>query len=357
MITPDSSTNPALEEIDLEAYLLQWLEDLADQGKARETIRRYRSAASAFLDWLGKRRPSQRLLNDYVDYLQIERGMRPRTIHTIFAALSSFRDYLAANGVVNLPEVRAVKLPRLDKADRATPTVEEVQLMFDVAHLCGSHAASPSYREYLRGRALALLSIACLCGLRRDEIFHVELEDLKHDHHGRQLYVRRAKGRESRTVPMNARCWGHINAWLKIRAERLKMHGNTTQTALLIDDRGRRMGSRSAEAILREVFAFAHLEGMGFTMHSLRHGFATLMLQAGVDIKTLQMLLGHSDLRTTYLYTHTDHKTMRSAVERLDGILAPVSRQVPVLKHEGRRRQPMQTRESQRRMVRRSARE
>lgn len=117
------------------------------------------------------------------------------------------------------------------------------------------------------------------------------------------------------------------------------------------------MGYRSAEAILREVFAFAKLEGMGFTMHSLRHGFASMMLQSGVDIKTLQMLLGHSDLRTTYLYTHTDHKTMRNAVEGLDGILAPVSRRLDVPKVASRRREPMRTREPSRRLVRRSARE
>lgn len=340
----------------MEHLLPDYLTDLHNTGHATDTINNYRQRVTAFIRWMGNRALTGRLLIDYSIYLQTEHigreggGCRPRTIRGHFAALASFWKFARAHGYRDLPPISSVPVPRLDPERNVMPTDEQVDRMTEAAGRVGYRATEPLYGEYLRCRAVMIITLGLDLGLRRSEMRNLNLEDLREDARGRHLRIRRSKGGEGRTIPIPDPTWLKIQKWVSIRNQRCKKKGVAVE-ALMLDQQCRRMGDRSIDKALAEVLLLAGLEKSGITPHSLRHGCATQLIRQGVDIPTIQKILGHSNMETTLKYLHTDYGTMQAAMDRHGDRLSGKGREAeapppPREPERGRVRKPSQERQA-----------
>lgn len=148
------------------------------------------------------------------------------------------------------------------------------------------------------------------------------------DYQSGALLVRHGKGNKERTVPVPQVCRGHLDDWLKVRKS------NTSY--LFTIPGGRWMAHGALHTLLEEVKTVAgYRDAPNIKPHSLRHFYATHLLQSGADLKTISALLGHSHLHTTAIYCHTDNARIVEVAEL--ATLVPKETVAPVLKEEGRR--------------------
>ena len=225
------------------------------------------------------------------------KGMKPLTIRRKYGCLSSFFSFLQDMGQSQGNPARNLPLP---KVSRNLPTVlsaEQVQQLLAAAQ-------NPGHRLLL----LLLLST----GLRRSEAAAITLDQVDLEH--RQLRVC-GKGNKERMVPLTAEVVEAIQEYLAWR-------GPTQSDHLFISQMwGQPISGARIHRIVRALLERAGLAGQGITVHKLRHTFATHLVRNGVDVKTVQELLGHSDLGTTAKYLHSDGQAKQAAVARLNGLL------------------------------------
>ena len=158
--------------------------------------------------------------------------------------------------------------------------------------------------EFGPTRDLAILELFYSTGIRLSELCGMNLEDL--DLLADQAKVR-GKGRKERIVPVGSRAVLALRRYLNLR-EAIVARPRTDRRAVFLSRLGRRIGPRGVQRIVHQMLE--GIGGDGLRVHSLRHTFATHMLDAGADLRAVQELLGHASLSTTQVYTHT-------SVERL----------------------------------------
>lgn len=153
-------------------------------------------------------------------------------------------------------------------------------------------------------RDYCILCIFLNCGLRISEIVALNLSDIRSDH----LRVF-GKGSKERIIYINDSCAEAINGYLEVRKNIAAIDRN----ALFLSNRRTRMSREAVHSMVKNSLKRAGLDAEKYSSHKLRHTAATLMLQNGVDVRTLQELLGHENLNTTQIYTHVDNSELRIA--------------------------------------------
>jgi site-specific recombinase XerD len=166
--------------------------------------------------------------------------------------------------------------------------------------------------------------------MRRSEAVGITLEDI--DLENGQLLVH-GKGSKERTVPLTQEATEAIRHYLRCRKK-------TNCQRLFVSQTGDAIQGRIVNRILNRVVAKAGLKGRGITPHTLRHTFATHLIRNGTDIRTVQELLGHSDIQTTARYLHSDTRTKQTAVDKLDGLLGGAPPAGTGLSHDGTQTSP-----------------
>lgn len=148
------------------------------------------------------------------------------------------------------------------------------------------------------------------CGLRLSELVGINENDIKDN----KLVVT-GKGNKQRLVYLNDACLSAIKAYMEFKSTHYK-DTLKREPALFISRNLRRMDKRSVQLIVEKYLKAANLDNMGFSTHKLRHTAATLMYQhGGVDVRTLQEVLGHENLSTTQIYTHVSNEQTKKAIE------------------------------------------
>jgi integrase/recombinase XerC len=193
---------------------------------------------------------------------------------------------------------RAARVPKLEKRLPTYLDQSQTQTLFEWAESrAGGDDLGPT-------RDLAILELFYSTGIRLSELNGMNLEDL--DLLSDQLKVR-GKGRKERIVPVGSRAVLALRRYLNLR-EPLVAQVRGDRRAVFLSRRGKRLSPRGIQRIVHRLFDA--IGGDGLRVHSLRHTFATHMLDAGADLRAVQELLGHASLSTTQIYTHT-------SVERL----------------------------------------
>jgi len=219
------------------------------------------------------------------------RGLGGRSVQRALSAVRSFFEFLLRERLIGRNPARGIAAPR---SPRRLPKA------LDVDRVAGLLDFEPDEPLALRDRAIMELFYSS--GLRLAELVALELTDL--DLPGGLVEVT-GKGRKRRLVPVGGHARQALVAWLRAR-NRLAGEG---ETALFVSRRGGRLGRRAVQARLA---AWARRRGLGTRLHPhmLRHSFATHMLESSGDLRAVQELLGHADVRTTQVYTHLDFQRL-----------------------------------------------
>ena len=226
------------------------------------------------------------------------KGLATRSAARALSAVRSFYRYLQEHHGLANNSARAAKVPKLEK--RLPTYLDQAQTgrLFEWAE---SRAGGD---EFGPTRDLAILELFYSSGIRLSELCGINLEDL--DLLADQVKVR-GKGRKERIVPVGSRAVLVLRRYLNLR-EPVVGRPRTDRRAVFVSRIGKRLAPRGVQRIVHRMLEA--IGGDGLRVHSLRHTFATHMLDAGADLRAVQELLGHASLSTTQIYTHT-------SVERL----------------------------------------
>ena len=243
---------------------------------------------------------------------QQQRGLAKRSAARALSALRTFYRFLNATRGLEVNPAKAARTPKLERKlpdylDRA-----EIDLLFEEAE---RRAAAGGFRE---GRDLAMLELFYSTGIRLGELAGLNEQDV--DVVSDQLKVR-GKGKKERIVPVGKHAGRALRRYYRLR-DAVLAETRQDRRALFVSRRGKRLTPRAVQLVIKRLLsALARsgtVEGVGvgargdrgLHVHSLRHSFATHLLDAGADLRAVQELLGHASLSTTQVYTHT-------SVERL----------------------------------------
>lgn len=222
-----------------------------------------------------------------------EYGLSPASRARKIASIKSFYKYLTVKA--KLMEENPVKDLDSPKLPRTLPrylTLEESQTLLKAVD--GKH----------RIRDFCILCIFLNCGLRISEIVGLNISDIRAD----SLRIL-GKGNKWRVVYLNDATAAAINDYLDIR----KNIDAVDRNALFLSNRRTRISREAVHSMVKKSLLRAGLDSDKYSAHKLRHTAATLMLQNGVDVRTLQEVLGHEHLNTTQIYTHVDSAELRTA--------------------------------------------
>jgi len=284
-------------------FLLQRFADhlSLEQGAARNTADAYArdlERFAAFARSKGVATPrdaAPRVLRDYVYHLK-DLGLAPTSIRRNVSAVRSYYRFLLAEGEALIDPSERLQTP---KAWRTLPDVLTVQ---EIERLL----AAISLDEPFAFRDRAMLELAYGAGLRVSEWITLGVKDLILD----ELLVRvMGKGSKERLVPIGRRAVGACAIYL--RELRPRLERGSGQGVLFLNARGSPLSRMSAWRLLRKYVEKAGITKR-VTPHTLRHSFATHLLEGGADLRAVQEMLGHADIATTQIYTHVDREYLRS---------------------------------------------
>ncbi|SBW03170.1 Tyrosine recombinase XerC [uncultured Eubacteriales bacterium] len=242
----------------------------------------------------------------YMSYLSRDRAQRPNSDHTGYglnaasrarkvASIRSFYKYLTNKAKI-IPEnpMQDLDAPRTKKSLPRYLDLESSLELLD--------AVDGPFKE----RDYCILTLFLNCGLRISELIGLNVTDVRAD----QLRVL-GKGNKERILYLNDACRAAISEYMAARGT----VGIIDKNALFISQRRKRISKAAVEKLVKKYLTMAGLDSAQYSPHKLRHTAATLMLQNGVDVRTLQEVLGHEHLNTTQIYTHVDNENLRTAAK------------------------------------------
>jgi integrase/recombinase XerC len=221
------------------------------------------------------------------------------TIARKLATLRSLYKFLIRSGVVEASPVSVVRTPRQDRRLPKCLDVEQIEALL----------AAPDTGTLLGARDRAILETIYSAGLRISELVGLNVEDL--DEFSEALRIR-GKGKKERLVPLGSKALDAIGVYLRMRQV---SPGRGPGGALFVNKFGRRISGRSIRRKLDKYLLAAGID-VHISPHVLRHSFATHMLNAGADLRSVQEMLGHESLSTTQIYTHLTTRGLKKVYDR-----------------------------------------
>jgi integrase/recombinase XerC len=301
---PSSRGDVLMPDSQVQEYLRHLKDERQLSGHTVEAYGRDLSDLSDFLDgYYGSSRWSW----DEVDRLAIRAflshlamgALKRRTIARKLSSVRNFFRFLHREGVVGANPARHVRAPRQGRALPGYLTQGEMSRLFELA---GQHAAQAGWRG-LRDRAL--LELLYAAGLRLSETHGLNTADL--DLVAARVKVR-GKGRKERIVPVGRHA---VSALREYGRERERHFGVAAASdPLFVSERGSRLSRRQIQRVVTDFIALV-AEESDLSTHSVRHSFATHLLDQGADLMAIKELLGHASLSTTQIYAHTSRERLK----------------------------------------------
>lgn len=237
-----------------------------------------------------------RHLRDFLAGLQRD-GLAASSRARALAAVRGYLRFLTDQGILERDPSLGLRTPRQEKRLPACPAVPEVLGLIDAA----------AERSGVGGpRDRAILELMYSSGVRAAELTALDADAAR----GVDRLVVRGKGNKERVVPLGERARRAMDEWLAVRDEVAR----EDEPALFVNLKGGRLGTRGLRYLFRRWCQAAGGRA-GYTPHSIRHAFATHLLDGGADLRSVQELLGHAGIQTTQLYTHLSTARLRRAYE------------------------------------------
>ena len=275
-----------------------------ERGSSPRTVESYGHDLADYLEFLegaGVLEPEEVTRDTISAYTAdlLERGMAPSTIERHLSAVKGFHRFLVREGVTSNHPTAHVTLPKTPSRLPDVLTIDEADRLLSQPF--------PDGPVGLRDRAV--LELLYGCGLRVSELCGLDLSEL---FLADGLIRVRGKGSKERVVPISGMALQALEAYLA--SGRGSLHTKSSPlsqdgSAVFLNARGGRI---TRQAVHNMVARYGELVGLeGLHPHTLRHSFATHMLSGGADLRSLQEMLGHSDISTTQIYTHIDRTHLR----------------------------------------------
>ncbi|MEZ6095509.1 MAG: tyrosine recombinase XerC [Pirellulaceae bacterium] len=283
---------------------LRYLE--IERNSSEHTLKSYREDLESLLEYLRNSlgeavRPSEitpQELRTYVSALH-EAGYAKSSISRRLASLRSFFRFAQREGLADNNPAKPLRNPRRERKLPHFLTTSEI----------GKLLAAPSSQEPMGSRDRAILETMYSAGLRVSEVVGINDEDLDLDD---GLVRIRGKGKRERLAPLGSFAIKAINRWMRER----KLKGTRSRLSpVFVNKFGTRLTTRSVARMLEKYLKVTGLD-LRTSPHTLRHSFATHLLDRGADIRSVQELLGHKSLVTTQIYTHVSTASLRSVYEK-----------------------------------------
>ncbi|HAS53699.1 MAG: tyrosine recombinase XerC [Nitrospirae bacterium GWC2_57_13] len=279
-------------------YIFDFLNHLRNRKNiSPHTERSYLSDLEQLFDFLdGKDLAAvdHQVLRQFVAHL-LSQKIKKTSIARKLSAIRSFFRYLNREGLLPDNPARLIATPRREKRLPAVLTVDDAQRLMDAP----AAAETPDLRD------CAVLETLYSTGIRASELVGINQEDI--DRHDRLVRIR-GKGRKERIVPIGVKALDAIDAYLAARSA-------AATRALFTNPSGKRLTARTVQRIVENYRKKLGLAGKA-SPHTLRHSFATHMLESGADLRSLQELLGHASLSTTQRYTHLNLDMLMDAYDK-----------------------------------------
>lgn len=273
---------------------------LLEQGASARTREAYARDLTLVVGWLGMHgvaRPeaiTAAHLREFVYWMKDD-GASPATIRRRISAIRTWYKFLMAEGVVKSDPSERLETPKRWRELPDVLTPDEVERIIGAVSL----------DEDLAFRDRAMFELAYGAGLRVSEWIGLSVKDVQLD----ELVVRVfGKGGKERIVPIGRKAAGAVAIYLRELRPRLEKGGGAGK--LFLNARGKPLSRMGAWKLLQK---YVELSGVAKHVkpHTLRHSFATHLLQGGADLRAVQEMLGHADISTTQLYTHVDREHLR----------------------------------------------
>ncbi len=234
-------------------------------------------------------------LREFVYFLK-DLGLAPSSIRRGVSAIRTWYKFLLAEGVVTIDPSERLETPRKWRSLPEVLTPAEIERLLEAVSL----------DEPLAFRDRAMLELAYGAGLRVGEWITLKMNDLMLEDGVVRVF---GKGSKERLVPVGRRATGAVALYLRELRPRLEQGKGAG--VLFLNVRGQPLSRMGAWKILRKYVVLAKIT-KPVTPHTLRHSFATHLLEGGADLRSVQEMLGHADISTTQVYTHVDREYLRS---------------------------------------------
>jgi integrase/recombinase XerC len=296
---------------DVDSFL-EYLEKERDDSP--NTVVAYRRDLTSFVEFLSSYYGAEGWNWEGVDRLAMRgfmghlarRGLSKRSIARSLSAVRSFYRFMHRNEMVEANPARGVSSPKLEKYLPAYLDRAQIDLLFQMAEVRAWEG------RFVDVRNLAILELFYSTGMRLSELAGINRIDI--DLLSQQVKVR-GKGRKERIIPVGDHAVLALRNYEAKRDELTRaLGGKVDRVAFFLGRTGKRIGVRAVQSAVG-AFLTQIDEEAGLSVHSLRHTFATHLLDAGADLRAVQELLGHASISTTQIYTHT-------SVERLKAVYA-----------------------------------
>ncbi len=281
----------------------QFLEHLeVERNVSRLTLRNYRQALREFREAVPERAWRELRADDFRRYLfeRMKAGLAKPTIRLHFAALRTFYRYLVERHGLQDNPLKQVQLPKLDKKLPVVLTAKQIGTLLAAPM---AMVKSDKAAKWMPQRDAAILELFYSSGLRLSELASLEVRDV--DTFTESVRVL-GKGRKERIVPVGSLALEAI--------QKYRQAAGVHAGPLFINKSRRRLSTRSVWLSLKRYLAFAEIP-QNISPHKLRHSFATHLLDAGADLRSVQTLLGHASLSTTQIYTHVSVERLKKAYD------------------------------------------
>ena len=267
-------------------------------GASKNTLSAYRSDLKIFSQWLNETsliEVNKKLIQDYFLYRQ-STHISSSTQSRVLTCLHSFYQFLLDNNLINTDPTEQLSYPKLEKKLPVFLNIQEVEKLLE----------APNSSSLFGQRDRAMLELLYSCGLRVSELINLSY----HNINIKEEFIRiHGKGNKERILPMG-----------EIAIEYLKSDESNSRPILLkngqsdsyfLSNRGKAMSRQNFFYIIK---AYATQAGIDkpLSPHSLRHAFATHLVQKGADLRSVQLMLGHSDISSTQLYTHIQNAQLKA---------------------------------------------
>ena len=273
-----------------------WIE----KGLSQNTLDSYRSDLEQFSSWLEKnnlsyKKTSKKEILSYLSFL-FQKGLGSKTVARKLSSLKSFFRYLVFKSIIPNDPSSEVETPKLLKSIPKSISEKEVEALL----------AAPDEKTDIGLRDKTMIETLYSCGLRISELTNLELLNLNL----RQGVIRViGKGQKERLVPMGDQLIGLLE--LYISSSRKNLLNRRHSDFLFLSTRGQRMTRQSFWHRIKHYCLASGFEPDKISPHVLRHAFATHLLNNGADLRVVQLLLGHSDLNTTQIYTEVARQRLK----------------------------------------------